>query len=122
MIHHDQPTEIKGAYFITEEDSLIDVLILDPDNNLVFKRTAEQEGMIEFNTTRPGQYTFIFSNLGDKVYQKSVTFALNTQEVVQEPSQFDFALQTGDVIPDEENAANETDLASVAQQLHKSQK
>jgi len=68
MIHHDQPTEIKGAYFITEEDSLIDVLILDPDNNLVFKRTAEQEGMIEFNTTRPGQYTFIFSNLGDKVY------------------------------------------------------
>jgi hypothetical protein len=48
MIHHDKPTDIKGAYFVTGEEMLIDVLIFDPDQNIVFKRTAEQEGMIEF--------------------------------------------------------------------------
>ena len=55
----------------------------------MFKRTDEVQGIISFKTTIPGEYTFIFANLGDSVYEKSCSFAIHTYEVIKEPIKFD---------------------------------
>ncbi len=91
VIGHTQPTEIKGTYFTYggTNQHKIDIIIQDPNKEIVFKRTDEVQGIITFNTTIPGEYTFIFANLGDSVYEKACSFALHTYEEIKEPIKFD---------------------------------
>jgi hypothetical protein len=55
----------------------------------VFKRTGETEGIMIFTTTVPGEYMFTFSNEGDGVYSKTITFALHTYQTIADPVKLD---------------------------------
>lgn len=60
------------------------MFVQDPNKQIIYKRTKETQGLIEFETTVPGQYSFIVSNL-DATTKKYVTLALHTNEVISEP-------------------------------------
>jgi len=45
--------------------------------------------MIQFETTMPGEYSFIFGNFENK-FDQSVTMALHTFEAKEEPIEYDF--------------------------------
>jgi hypothetical protein len=74
---------MRGAYFVNtapgtaNEDKLIDFFVLDPNYQVIFSRRKHEEGIIRFNTTMAGQYTFVFSNMKDRINYKSVTLALH---------------------------------------------
>jgi hypothetical protein len=55
------------------------VFVQDPNKNIIYKRTDEIQGIMIFDTTVPGQYAFIFSNLDDKE-TKTLTLAIHTNE------------------------------------------
>jgi len=60
------PIYIRGAYFVgssTTNNKLIDFFILDPNNRVIYSRRKKEEGIFRFNTTTPGTYTFVFSNM-----------------------------------------------------------
>ena len=61
----------------TEKKQLIDFFVLDPNYQVIYSRRGKDEGIFRFNTTMPGQYSFVFSNLGDAKLKKSVTVALH---------------------------------------------
>ena len=57
---------IRGAYFVgksTTGNKLIDFFIVSPKNKVIFSRRKAEEGIFRFNTTMPGRYSFIFSNI-----------------------------------------------------------
>ena len=51
--------------------------MLDPNYKVIFSRRAHDEGIFRFNTTIKGQYTFVFSNMKDRVNTKHVTLAIH---------------------------------------------
>jgi hypothetical protein len=89
-IGHESPTTIKGAYYVHggRDAKPINVFVQDPNKNIIYKRTDEIQGIMVFETTIPGQYSFIFSNLDDKT-QKIATLAIHTYEEKKEQIQFD---------------------------------
>lgn len=87
-ISYTAPTEIHGAYYVHEEGRSINVYVMDPSNKVLYKRTGEVQGIMTFETTKPGKYTFIFSNLDDW-NDRTATFALHTYEEKDEVIQFD---------------------------------
>ena len=89
MINHELPTDIKGTYFVDSDQHKIDFIVFDPEGKIVFKRSGESEGIMIFATTVPGEYMFTFSNEGDKVYPKTVTFALHTYQQIPDPVKLD---------------------------------
>lgn len=80
-INHETPTEIKGAYYTHggKDATPINVFVQDPIKNVIYKRSSEIQGIILFNTTVPGTYTFIFANFDDKK-DKTATLAIHTFE------------------------------------------
>ena len=74
---------MRGAYFVNaapgteKKDRLIDFFVLDPNYQVIFSRRKNEEGIFRFNTTMEGQYTFVFSNMKDRVNPKSVTIAIH---------------------------------------------
>ena len=57
---------IRGAYFVgksTTGNKLIDFFIVSPKNKVIYSRRKAEEGIFRFNTTMPGRYSFIFSNI-----------------------------------------------------------
>jgi hypothetical protein len=63
---------------------------------VIFKRTNELQGIILFNTTGPGEYSFIFANFDTFGTAKTVTFALHTYEENDvDPIEYDFT-KTGE--------------------------
>lgn len=57
---------IRGAYFVgqsTGKNKYIDFFVLDPLGKVVYSRRKSEEGIFRFNTTAPGTYTFVFSNM-----------------------------------------------------------
>jgi hypothetical protein len=68
------------------------VIIRDPIKNVIYKRTNELQGIILFNTTVPGEYSFFFANFDTFGTDKAVTFALHTYEETEEaePVEYDF--------------------------------
>ena len=74
---------IRGAYFVNaqksgEEKQLIDFFILDPNYQVIYSRRGKDEGIFRFNAKEEGgQYTFVFSNMKDKITRKSVTVAIH---------------------------------------------
>ena len=59
--------EVKGMWMVTAPDPNIDpiisVFITDPNNKLIFIKTKKSLGQFGFNSTVPGEYKIIFSNL-----------------------------------------------------------
>lgn len=90
--------------------------------NIVYMRRGEYEGMVEFKTTRPGEYTFTFSNLGDSHYNKVVNFLLHTNEEPVEVPQFDYLFKEEVQQDDGAKVATDVDLRSVAENLKKTVK
>ena len=85
-LHEDAPDEsiyMRGAYFVNappgtpKKDKIIDFFVLDPSYKVVFSRRKHDEGIFRFNTTKQGQYTFVFSNMKDRVNMKTVTLAIH---------------------------------------------
>ena len=85
-MHEDAPKDsihMRGAYFVNapagtnKEDKLIDFFVLDVNYKVIFSRRRHEEGIFRFNTTSEGQYTFVFSNMKDRVNQKQVTLAIH---------------------------------------------
>jgi len=74
---------MRGAYFVntkpgtSKNDRLIDFFVLDPNYQVVYSRRQHEEGIFRFNTTMEGQYSFVFSNMKDRVNEKQVTLALH---------------------------------------------
>jgi hypothetical protein len=92
VISHPVPTEVRGQYFVEGglQEHKIDVLVVDEERNVLFKRQGETQGILVFSSTEPGEYTFVFSNFGDSHYDKTVTFALHTYEDTLDPYSFEF--------------------------------
>lgn len=99
----------------TEETNIMFV-VLDPLNNIVYLRRDSKRGIIVFDTTIPGEYTIIISNMqnNDDIY---VYLGINTFEEVAEPEQFELDKETGEIkaskassasIENSEAAKNET--------------
>jgi hypothetical protein len=67
---------MRGAYFVNaapgteKSERLIDFFVLDPNYSVIFSRRKHEEGIFRFNTSLPGQYTFVFSNMKDRVNKK----------------------------------------------------
>lgn len=73
-----QSIYIRGAYFVGQSSSknkFIDFFILDPANKVIFSKRKSEEGIFRFNTTQPGTYTFVFSNM--KVIKPRYVLILN---------------------------------------------
>jgi hypothetical protein len=96
-IGHTKPTEVKGAYYVhvgQDAKPLNGVIIQDPIKNVIYKRSNELQGIIMFNTTVPGEYSFVFANFDTFGTEKTVTFALHTYEEKDgEPVEYDLTPQ-----------------------------
>lgn len=44
---------------------------------MIYSRRRHDEGIFRFNTTIAGQYSFVFSNMKDKLNSKQVTLAIH---------------------------------------------
>ena len=60
-----------------KEDRLIDFFVLDPNYQVIYSRRRHEEGIFRFNTTMAGSYSFVFSNMKDRVNTKQVTLAIH---------------------------------------------
>ena len=65
IINHVEPTKIKGAYYVLggSVDKTVSCIVYDPNRDVVYKRKGSAQGIILFDTTIPGEYAFIFSNM-----------------------------------------------------------
>lgn len=74
---------MRGAFFVnadakvSKKDRTIDFFVLDPNYQVIYSKRGQEEGIFRFNTTMQGQYTFVFSNMKDKVNIKKVTIAIH---------------------------------------------
>ena len=90
-IGHKEPTTIKGAYYVKggNASKSVSVIVMDPIKNIVYKRAKAPQHIIIFDTTVPGEYTFIFGNFaaGQEI---TITMALHTYEIrKEEPIEYD---------------------------------
>lgn len=85
-IGHESPTTIKGAYYVHggQDAQFVNVFVQDPNKNIIYKRSDEIQGIMIFDTTVPGQYAFIFSNLVG-TSEQTMTLAIHTFEEDEEP-------------------------------------
>ena len=60
--------------------------MLDPNYAVIFSRRRHEEGIFRFNTSLPGQYSFVFSNMKDKLNAKQVTLAIHPGFEDEEPA------------------------------------
>ena len=76
----DTPIYVRGAYFVWDgpKSKNIDFFILDPKGKVVFSRRNKDEGIFRFNTTMPGSYAFVFSNMRDKIEGRDLSIAIHT--------------------------------------------
>jgi hypothetical protein len=58
-------------------NKLIDFFIVNPKNKVIYSRRKSEEGIFRFNSTMPGRYSFIFSNIKDRKSVKDVTIAIH---------------------------------------------
>ena len=84
-IGHVEPTLVKGAYYVLggNKDKTVSCIVYDPNRDVVYKRKMSAQGIIIFNTTIPGEYAFVFSNMKAK-QDLTVTLALHTAEDLEE--------------------------------------
>jgi hypothetical protein len=79
VINHQQPTTIKGAFYVHDTKHQISVFVQDPRKQIVYKRSEELQGIVIFETTTAGVYTFIVSNING-AQDITCTLALHTYD------------------------------------------
>lgn len=87
-ISKGEPAKIRGTFFIggyQEQQPKIDFFILSPSKRVIYAKRKTMDGIFSFNTTDPGQYSFVFSNMKQKK-DKKVTFAFQVVKLNQEKS------------------------------------
>ena len=63
-IGHIEPTKIKGAYYVIgSTDKAISCIVYDPNRDVVYMRRRSASGIIIFDSTVPGEYSFVFANM-----------------------------------------------------------
>ncbi|TNV72284.1 hypothetical protein FGO68_gene8197 [Halteria grandinella] len=82
--------QFRGAYFTgntqNSDKAQIDFFILNPDRKVIFNRRKQAEGIFSINATKPGQYSFIFSNLKSRMdKQLTIAFQVSNMEAASEP-------------------------------------
>ena len=60
----------------TGKNKFIDFFVLDPNNKVIFSRRKAEEGIFRFNTTLPGTYSFVFSNMKVRLYKNRYNLLL----------------------------------------------
>ena len=50
---------------------------MDPEYKMIENFRSKTEGMFEFTTKKKGQYTFVFSNMGDSYNTKDIALAIH---------------------------------------------
>jgi hypothetical protein len=67
MVKEGEEVNIRGAYFTSDStqdrNAVIDFFVLDDERRVIFSRRKRSEGIFSINATKPGEYSFIFSNL-----------------------------------------------------------
>ena len=92
-MHEDAPAEsvyMRGMFYVNgsdriKRDKTIDFFILDPAYKVIYSRRKQVEGMFRINTEKEGQYTFVFSNMKDRIEKKTVTLLINPGREIEEP-------------------------------------
>ena len=90
----NEPIYIRGAYFVghsSTANKLIDFFVVNPKNKVIYSKRKSEEGIFRFNTTMPGRYSFIFSNIKDRKSVKDVTIAIHTPDNDEGEAIFDRA-------------------------------
>ena len=85
------PRTIRAAYYVKNGNSnkSISCLVLDPNKQVLYKKTSASQHIIVFESTVPGEYTFIFGNFNAR-QDLTVTMALHTyEENREEPIEYD---------------------------------
>ena len=64
-IGHEEPTQIKGAYYVLggNQEKTVSCIVYDANREIVYKRKGSAQGILLFDTTGPGEYAIIFSNM-----------------------------------------------------------
>jgi len=64
-ISHEEPSTIKGAYYVLggNPEKTVSCIVYDPNREVLYKRKGSAQGILLFNTTMPGEYAIIFSNM-----------------------------------------------------------
>jgi len=64
VINHVEPTKVKGAYYVLggSVEKTVSCIVYDPNRDVIYKRKQSAQGIILFDTTVPGEYSFVFSN------------------------------------------------------------
>lgn len=82
-IESQDPVHIRGAYQVNQgvegdrEDFRINVIVLDPYKNVIYKKNFMDLGIIAFDTSMAGEYTFTFSSFGLRGGDREVLFMLH---------------------------------------------
>ena len=89
-INHEEPTKIKGAYYVIQghKEKTISCVVYDPNRDVVYKRKGSAQGIIMFDTTVPGEYAIVFSNMVAN-QDLTVTLALHTLDEKEEEIAYD---------------------------------
>lgn len=80
-VHCEKPgKEIKGIFMVSAEnyniDPVISVFIQDPSGKVIYAKKKRSLGQLKFQTTEPGEYKFMFSNIKSKD-EKTVVISLH---------------------------------------------
>ena len=89
-ISHEEPSTIKGAYYVLggNPEKTVSCIVYDPNREVLYKRKGSAQGILLFNTTMPGEYAIIFSNMQAQE-DLTVTLALHTYEDKEEQVKYD---------------------------------
>jgi hypothetical protein len=79
---------VRGAYYLGDDSHklLIDVMIIDPSDKVIYLKRSTDEGIFRFNSTVAGTYSFVFSNL--RVRSIPLTLSIGCQEVQRHHSSY----------------------------------
>ena len=90
MIGHTEPTQIKGGFHVVgdRDDKKVSVIVYDPNRDVVYKRLGSNRGIIMFETTVPGEYSFVLIN-NESGQDLRVTLSLHTYEEKEEEIAYD---------------------------------
>lgn len=116
-IGHMAPTKIKGAYYVKGGSSskYVSVMVLDPTRKVVYMKKQAPQHIILFDTSVPGEYSFIFGNFYSN-QDLTVTMALHTYELrKEEPIEYDLDEAGNRIIRGQPKAPQEEETPATAQ-------
>ena len=101
---------MKGAYYVLggNKEKTVSLIVYDPNRDVVYKRKGSAQGIVIFDSTVPGEYAFIFSNMQAGM-DLTVTLALHTAEELEEQIRFDITDSGERVVVHDPSAKSSSD-------------